>query len=83
MKETHMINMLGRGDIRRDKDLIKNKKPNINRKSKVDPEAFLSELEKAEANLKENIPGLGENLDLSIWKEEQLWNYNFLKIQTH
>lgn len=66
MKETHMINMLGRGDIRRDKDLMKKKKSNINGESKVDPEAFLSELEKAEANLKENIPGLGENLNLSI-----------------
>ena len=52
MKESYMINMLGRADIRRDRDLMKNKKPNINRKSKVDPEAFLSELEKAKANLK-------------------------------
>lgn len=66
MKETHMINMLGRGDIRRDKDLMKNKKPNVNRKPKADPEAFLSELEKAEDNLKEYTPGLGENLNLSI-----------------
>ena len=66
MKETHMINMLGRVDIRRDKDLMKNKKPNTNGKSKVDSEAFLSELEKAEANLKDNTPGLGDNLDLSI-----------------
>ena len=66
MKETNMINMLGRVDIRRDKDLMKNKKPNTNGKSKVDPEAFLSELEKAEANLKENTSGLGENLNLSI-----------------
>ena len=45
---------------------MKNKKPNANGKSKVDPEAFLSELENAEASLKENTPGLGENLDLSI-----------------
>ena len=66
MKETYMVNMLGRVENRRDKDLIKNKKPNTNGKSKVDPEAFLSELEKAEADLKENIPGLGENINLSI-----------------
>lgn len=48
--------MLGRVDIRRDKDLMKNKKSNTNGKSKVDPEAFLSELEKAEDNLKEYTP---------------------------
>ena len=37
MKETYTINMLERIDIRRDKDLMKNKKPNINGKAKVDP----------------------------------------------